>query len=185
MAGRARTKALQEALEKRAREASDEQPISTLDYVCEWLESGNTLKELALELSQDLEHEVTYARLMAMLRSEHGDSATEAALDLARARASHCYAEESKTIVDEPADTSAEVSRAASRSKSRQWLAQAYNPGRFGQQKGVSVSVSIGSLHLDALRAAPARVATIVTGASQPALPSPAVTDTVDAEVIE
>ncbi len=183
MAGRARTKALTEELDKRAREASEDDlaPMSSLEYACAWISSGQTMKALAKDLTDSLTEEVTYARLMALLNAQHGPDVVEASVDLARVRASHVLAEESMELVDAYADTTLDVNRAVARSKSRQWLAQAWNSAKYGQQKGVSVNVTVGSLHLDALRAVPARV----TGSSQPALANPAVTDTVDAEVIE
>jgi hypothetical protein len=178
MAGRARTKALIEELEKRCREdASEDTPMSSLDYACEWISSGQTLKALAKDLTDTLHDEVTYGRLMAVLRVQHGEQVVEASLDLARTRASHCLAEESLELVDAYADTTLDVNRAQSRAKSRQWLAQAWNSAKYGQQKGVSVNVTVGSLHLDALRAVPARVATIVTGTPEQPLLPPIITD--------
>lgn len=178
MAGRARAKALQEALEARAAECFEVDVINgdevrgTLDYVADWVESGNTIKELSAELAEELGHEVTYARVMAVLRQRHGEDRVDARLDASRARASHSLAETAMELVDAPADTNVEVSRAASRARTRQWMAERYNPQKFGQSKGVSVSVSIGSLHLDALRAVPSRPVAIVTGASVAALSS-------------
>ena len=51
-------------------------------------------------------------------------------------------------------------------SGTRQWMAERYNPSKYGQSKGVSVSVTVGSLHLDALR----HISTLVTPAPQQAL---------------
>ena len=189
MAGRARAKALADELSRRARalfgvEEGEPTPTS-LEYVCYEVESPKTLKTIAHELSASLGFDVDYGMLMRHLRAEHGETATDEALDAARARASHCLAEASVDIVDEPAETSFEVSRAASRSRSRQWLAQAWNPARYGQQKGVSVSISVGSLHLDALRAPTARATAIVTPSPVPALPSTALGDEEIAQVVE
>jgi hypothetical protein len=176
MAGRARTHALRDELVKRARAEFDTDTLepdpSTLDYVCARIESGQTTKALAADITKSLPFECDYAMLMRHLRAEHGPDCDDA-IDEARTRASHCLAEESLELVDACADTSVEVNRANSRSRSRQWLAQAWNPSKYGQQKGVSVNVSIGSLHLDALRAVPARATAIVTGSpEQHALPA-------------
>jgi hypothetical protein len=189
MAGRARAKALADELARRTADyfelsdaiAGEETTHTTLDYVADWVESGNTLKELAASLTTTLEHEVTYARLMATLREEHGAGTVEERLDASRARASHSLAEHALELVDAKADTNVEVSRAASRARTRQWMAERYNPSKYGQSKGVSVSVSVGSLHLDALR----HLSTIVTPASQHALPSPAHNSDELAQVIE
>ncbi len=176
MAGRARTAALREALERRSIEAlSTEDDIDApgmLAYVCDWIESGNTVKELAAELTVELDHEVTYARVMAVLRAEDGAEAVEERLSASRVRASHSLAETAMAIVDEQHDTNVEVSRAASRARTRQWMAERYNQREFGSQKGVSVSLTVGSLHLDALRAVPARVTGAIRTVETPLLES-------------
>ena len=186
MAGRARAKALAEALQARTTEYFEADPTqTTLDYVADWVESGNTLKELAASLSTALEHEVTYARLMACLTEQHGAGPVEARLKASRARASHSMAEQAIQLVDAPADSNVDVSRAASRARTRQWLAEKWNRAEYGQQRDVSVSISVGSLHLDALRAPTARATAIVTPSPVPALPSTALGDEEIAQVVE
>lgn len=176
MAGRARAKALADRLASLAmaylETEPDETPPTSLDYVCARIESGTTAKAIAQELSEREGFPVDYAMLLRHLRAEHGDAATDDALDAARVRASHSFAEHALQLVDEPAYDSVQVSRAAARARQRNWMAERYNPSKYGQSKGVSLSISVGSLHLDALRAVPARVATIVTGTTQPALQS-------------
>lgn len=158
MAGRARYHALTELLERRTQETFEpeegEIQPTTLDYVCHWIESGKTSKALALDLSNALPFELDYAGLMRYLRSTHGTEKVDQAIEQARVQSSYALSEEALDIVDERADTSAEVARAASRARSRQWMAERYNSAKFGQQKG-SVTVNIGTLHLDALRARP------------------------------
>lgn len=168
MAGRARLNALRDELEKRTRDYFDVDPVniamgtehvpSHLDYVCARIESGTTAKTLAKELSDPLGYELTYERLARYLRDTFGPERVANALDEARIRASHCYAEEALEIVDAPAYDSVTVQQARARANQRNWMAERYNPSRFGGQKGVSVNVSIGSLHLDALRSRPAEV---------------------------
>lgn len=178
MAGRARAKALLDALEARTRqsfeveEAISDDPHTTLDYVADWIESGNTLKELAGTLTTELGHEVTYARIMATLREQHGAELTDRTLETSRTRASHSLAETALELVDAPADSNVDVSRAASRARTRQWMAERYNPSKYGQAKGVSVSVTVGSLHLDALKQVNAMMTVGVTGTPQAALQS-------------
>ena len=159
MAGYARRNAIELELSKRTRDTFGEddnsaelQPTS-LDYVCQWLEHGPTLKALAGEITSKLHLDVSPALLQRALAARFGEDETERAIDRARSRASHLYAEDALSIVDEPADTNVEVSRAASRARARQWLAEKYNPRAYGSSKDVSVSISIGSLHLAALQA--------------------------------
>lgn len=172
MAGRARTRALQEELQRRAvlvlSQGEDHAP-TMLDYVADRIESGETIKELALDLTDTLGDVVTYARIMAVLRAEHGDDAVEARLDASRKRASHCLAEDALAIVDQEVDSNVDVARAASRARTRQWLAEKWNRQQYGQDKGVSLHITTGSLHLDALRAAPASLPAVTT-------PAPSVT---------
>ena len=161
MAGHSRREAIYSELAKRTRDTfgnedseAEIQPTA-IDYVCQWLENAKTLKALAGEITSKLHLDVSPALLQRALAARFGEDETERAIDRARSRASHLYAEDALTIVDEPADTNVEVSRAASRARARQWLAEKYNPRAYGSSKDVSVSISIGSLHLAALQAVP------------------------------
>lgn len=160
MAGRARTNALADELDKRVAdyfEPEDGDPAySRLDYVCCWLAEGKTVKALAQDLTDTLHFDVWAETLLRHLRRDYGDQKTDDALDVARARASHSLAEDALDLVDKAdRDSSSAVSKAAAQARSRQWMAERYNPSRFGQSKGVNVSISVGTLHLDALRAVP------------------------------
>jgi len=66
-------------------------------------------------------------------------------------------AEEAGTVLDElvgRAATAADVSLAKSRSEHRRWLATKYNKEKYGDAKAqVEVHLSLGDLHLSALRA--------------------------------
>ena len=158
MAGHSRRDAILLELERRVTQtfgADDDAEIqpTTLDYVCNWLENARTLKALAGEIEAKLHVEVSPAMLQRVLERKHGEEIVVRDFDSARTRASHQYAEDALAIVDAPADTTVEVSRAASRARSRQWLAEKYNARQFGSQKEVGVTISIGSLHLAALQA--------------------------------
>lgn len=160
MAGRARHHALTEELERRTKDVFDPDPEdavqpTSLDYVCHWIESGQTSKALAADVSQSLPFTVDYAGLMRYLNVVHGEENVAKAIETARVKSSFALAEEALAIVDEKAETSAEIARAASRARSRQWMAERYNQQRFGQNKGVNVQINVGELHLDALRARP------------------------------
>lgn len=165
MSGRARFHAITDLLDKRTREEFEPEPDdpaqpSSLDYVCHWLSSGKTAKSLAASLAEDLPFPLDYAALMRYLKTVYGEKADHE-IEQARTNASYALSEEALDIVDAPAETSAEVARAASRARSRQWMAERYNSSKFGQHKH-SLTVNIGTLHLDALRAP--RHATPATG---------------------
>jgi hypothetical protein len=172
-----------EELERLTREyyEGEDEPHTVLDYIAAKVEDGVTLKSQAFELGQSLGFEVGRERISAYLRSTFGAEAVTAKLADARSHASHQMAEHAIELVDAPAEDSVEVARAASRARVRQWTAERYNARELGGQKGVSVSVTVGSLHLDALR----HLSTIVTPASQPALASPAHNSDELAQVIE
>lgn len=195
MAGRARTTALKDELQRLTVDYFDIDPVdvaigaqsmpSHLDYICAKIESGTSLTRQATALGESLGFDVSYERIMAYLREDHGKEAVASALREARSRASHCKAEEAQDIVDEPATDSVGVQRARNRAHSRQWLAARYNPQEFGQEKSVNVAVSITSLHLAALQS----VTNIVTdGAQQPSIGSGEVralpTQVVDAQQV-
>jgi hypothetical protein len=189
MAGRARAKALTDELTKRAtryfQPEPDEPQPSALDYVCSRVEGGTTTKALAQEISESTGLEVDYSMLLRHLSAQFGAQACDEAIDSARARASHFHVETALEIVDERQDDQAGVSRAASRARQRNWMAERQNRKQYGQDKGVSVSVSIGSLHLQALQAVPARATAIVTGSAQNALPAQVDTSVIeDADVV-
>lgn len=160
MAGRPRRNALAGELEHRAAQVplvEGEAACTPLEYVCLWLEGGQTLKALAADIEAVLHIEVSATFIERTLRRDEVN--VDSAIEAARMRSSHSYAESAIALVDEPADTNVEVSRAASRARARQWLAEKYNPRAYGSSKDVSVSISIGSLHLAALQAVPTATA--------------------------
>lgn len=168
MAGRARLQALKDELDSRTLQwfDIDETEIaigsatrpSHLEYVCARVEDGTTTKALCKEISETLGYDLTYDRLMRYLRDSFGTEMAAQELDAARIRASHCMAEQALEIVDAPAFDSVTVQQARARANQRNWLAERYNPQRFGQSKQTSVSISVTSLHLDALRSTATQV---------------------------
>lgn len=191
MAGRARLQALKDELDHRSKDYFDVDEVDIkvnnaqtpthLEYVCARVEDGTTTKALCKEISATIGYELTYDRLMRYLRDAFGPELAAQELDSARVRASHCMAEQALEIVDAPAYDSVTVQQARARANQRNWMAERYNPSRFGQQKGVSVNVSIGSLHLDALRSRQAKV----TVASQAQLSSGGGVEMTQAQVVD
>jgi hypothetical protein len=169
MAGQPKRRTIIAELERRTRARFDEnegEGRTILDYVVDWIESGGTLIALAKELEAKLRIPIERAVIPNLLRNMFGDTESDTRLANARTRASHVLAEESVTLLDEPADNMVDVTRARDRSKSRQWLASTWNRDTYGSTKGNNVTISIGSLHLDALRArqaAPAMTASAAT----------------------
>jgi hypothetical protein len=188
MAGKPKRRAMIAELEKRTRQRFDENEEgehTPLDYVCDYIEDRGTLIGLAVDLSNKLGFAVSAPSITNYLRAEYTES--ESRLSESRARASHLLAEESITLLDVDAETMVEASQRRDRSKARQWLAGKWNREMYESQKGVNVAISIGGLHLDALRARqantlPAAHVTVSEPTSKPALTDGS---TVDAEVID
>lgn len=153
MSGRPQRRALAAELLERTRAFfEDDASKTTLDYVCAWVERPSTCVALAADLSAVLGFDVSYSRLERMLDAEYGETKRESALRGARSRASHSLAEQSLAIVDHPVSSTVDVAQASSRAKARQWLAGKWNPQDYGERQRGDVHISIGSLHLDALR---------------------------------
>lgn len=153
MAGQPKRRAMVEALEARTREYFEDDPTQTiLDYVACWIEDGKTIDQLATQLDCPPQW------ISRSLRNRFGEEATDARLVASRARASHQIAEAALTLSDAPAETSVDVARNGLGARTRQWLAERWNPQQYGQRQQTNVAISITSLHLDALRHASTRV---------------------------
>lgn len=171
MAGQPKRRAMIEDLERRTREyfeiddvdvAIGAQTIpSHLDYVAAFIRDGHTLKELAFEIGTTLGYEIGRERVSAYLRATW--TTADEILAAARAHASHPMAERALEVVGAHADDSIDVAKAASQARVLLKIAESYDPQSFGSHKGTNVSISITSLHLDALRAG-AFVPKTVTG---------------------
>ena len=157
MTGRPKLRALVVELEQRTRDYFDGDEDTTtptvLDYVAARLADGGSLRALADSLAVDVGFTVHAERIERYLVKTFGQGEYDTAITRARTRGAHRLAEDAICIVDEPADTQVEVSRAASRARTRQWQAERQNRAELGNQSGPSVSITIGSLHLEALRA--------------------------------
>ena len=125
---------------------------SHLDFVVGWLENGGTMRSLADNLSVAIGHEVWAGKLTNYLHKNFSES--ETALVRARARGAYAIVDDALAIVDAPALDTVDVARAASRARVRHWTAERWNKPAFAGQQTAAVTISIGSLHLDALQAA-------------------------------
>ncbi len=118
------------------------------DWVFEFVAEGLSMKKVAEKVG---------ASSRGMLYLWIGkDEERQAKLRKARELSAHSVAEDAGEILDDLAEedhiTSADVSLATGRVKYRQWLAEMRNRTEFGSSAGVQVNVSVGDLHLDALR---------------------------------
>ncbi len=154
-------------------EMEDQPDATLLDYVDFWISSGHTLKELADLVTKDtrpydLQPEEVWTISGEMIRrylgQQFGFDAVDERLTHARTRASYSMVDEAQSIADTVDGVAGEVAKARLRVSTRHWTAERFNPSAFGQKNGVSVNVSIGSLHLDALRSRAAKVTSALHG---------------------
>jgi hypothetical protein len=123
---------------------------TVLDYAIAQIESGVPIAGLAEQLSKRLDIPIQRQRLSRYLHSLAPDASDR--IGQARPQMAHAMAEDALTIVDKPMYDKVEVAQAALRARTREGLAKMFNP-EFNQQKQQGVTLNIGSLHLNALRA--------------------------------
>lgn len=149
---------------------------SALGYAFEWIASGNTLTKLADELSAGLGIPVSRETVRRALAIGEDDQRVERRLREARAEGASVLADEAREIVDAVPEDRDAIAKAKLRSDVRQWLAGKWNRDQYGEQKPSGIQISIGQLHIDALR----QSARIVN----PHQPNPAIAPAVDAVVL-
>ena len=101
----------------------------------------------------------------------------------ARARESQCHAlaEDIIEIADEKVDSSEQAQRNRLRVDTRKWYVSKLAPKIFGDRIESNVTITVASLHLDALKANPNRVTASLT----PLITAGTEPETVDAQVVE
>jgi len=151
MAGHRMRGAVVQALEARAK-AELEEGGTLLDYVCGWLESGETLSSLTDELATELDLTISRNLLPNYLRAKYGEDG-QARLAHARSIGATSMVEDARDIIDGADASSREnLQHAQMRANIRTWTAERFNREQFGQPKQGSVTINVGHLHLDALR---------------------------------
>ena len=115
------------------------------DYLFEEIASGKTITELAKEygcnrqyLSTTINNVPEYSQALSKARQEAADALVEQGL----------------TMVDELDGGSSSSEIAATREKVqwRKFMAGSYNQERYGNRPQTNVTISVGDMHLDALR---------------------------------
>jgi len=135
---------------------------TALDYVEHWLTNGQTMIALAAKLQADskLSGLGEYSPILEggglarMLRRRFDPATVDEVLVRARARGSAALVESTHVIADEVVTSSEDAARARNRIGTRQWAAERFDRGTFGQQRGpmVAVQINMGQLHIDAMR---------------------------------
>jgi len=131
------------------------------DWVFSFVEEGHPMKTVA---------ELTGCSSRGLLYSwiKHGGDERKNRLRAARKVSAHSLAEDAGEVLEELAKktllTSADVSLGSSRARYKQWLAGMRNRDEYGDKSGVEVNISVGELHLDALRRNSAELTSLVPG---------------------
>jgi hypothetical protein len=162
------------ALEQRTRDEMGE-GATVLDYAEQWIASGKTILDLARDLATQMGEPISREIVSHYLNTFSEDAKQRIAA--ARIAGAHALAEEAKEIVDDAEVSREGISHAKLRADTRFWIAERWNRDELGGAKGAQINVSIGQLHLDALRTRAARPPVTAT--------VPAPTAIVDAEVLE
>ena len=136
-------------------EDADETP---LDFLCVWLESGRTMIDLAETVAKDLGEIVYAAQISQMGRKLEAAGQAEAAgprgrksrIDQARRWGAMSLAEQSLGFLDKATPKTARLAEA--RAKGRQWLAERFDPERFGAKQAptTQVNLNLSGQHLAA-----------------------------------
>jgi hypothetical protein len=175
MAGRPLRRAMIAEIERRARahfedgDEPQEKRESHLQYLIEWVQSGGTILELANKIATDLSLPITRQQLDRYIRELAPDAAAQ--LAAARTPGAHAMVDRAIDIVDSAKEDRDAVRKAQAQANVRTWVAERWNRKDLGAPKGPAISVSINTMHLDALRRrASANVQ--LSRPSQPALPA-------------
>lgn len=138
-------------LERRAKEAGE--GISPIDVVCEWTAEGQTLADLALELTESAGVTISAG---VIGRWANSTKENKAKLNAARALAAHVLAEQSVQEFEQLKGTEVtreEVGLAKAASDAKQWLASKWNRAQYGNDVAqVNVQVNMPGQHLEALK---------------------------------
>ena len=120
------------------------------DILLERIASGVTMVAIAEELG------VSYGFFSARINKLPGMK--ERLIEARKGRAD-LYADEAVRIADDAPEDPNAINKAKMRIDARKWLAGVNDPERYGQ-KAAQVNISIGGLHLDALRRVQSELAT-------------------------
>lgn len=148
MAGRPLRRLMLTELERRATEAGLDGP---LDVVYEWVAAGQTLKDLAFDVSKSVRREISPGTLSLWI---HSTDEGRKMIAEARLIAAAMLAEEAMGYIDDADETKEAIAKAKAQADIRMWLAERWNRKDYGADKNnINVNViNTGQLHLDALR---------------------------------
>jgi hypothetical protein len=143
-----------------------------LDFVEEWIGSGHSLLALAESLTASMGEPVRRDALSRLVYTLEG---ARNRLPEARRRGADALVEQAVKLMDEaPTDSREALQKTIKQVELRTWLAERSNPGNWGgtkQNVNVGITMTVGELHLAALKAinSPRVTATVSEPAALPA----------------
>lgn len=123
-----------------------------LDYVTYRISNGTSMRELAAEVTAVLDFIVRSSLVEDAAVQGHEAGAATERIRKSRARGAGEMVEEAKTIIDNVAPDRDAIAKAKAQSDVRQFIAARWNRAEWGEAPKQVTNVSIGSLHIDALR---------------------------------
>lgn len=169
MSGSPKYKRITAVIDKYTAEMFGEDAEETpLDFLCVWLESGRTMIDLAETVAKDLGEIVYAAQISQMGRKLEaagqagaagppagqaeaaGPRGRKSRIDQARRWGAMSLAEQSLGFLDKATPKTARLAEA--RAKGRQWLAERFDPERFGTKQAptTQVNLNLSGQHLAA-----------------------------------
>jgi hypothetical protein len=124
-----------------------------LDFVEEWIGSGETLLALADSLTASMGEPVRRDALSRLVYKLEG---AQSRLPEARRRGADALVDQAAKLLDEaPTDSREALAKTVKQVEFRQWLAERSHPGNWGGQRqnvNVGINLSLGELHLKAMQ---------------------------------
>lgn len=156
MAGRQRRREMIHQLERRLAEWVETQPedqtFDVADFACSWVASGNTMTQLADEISASMGFDISRDMVMRYLNEGRPDLSRR--LEKARRDGAHGMVDQAIKTADNASTFSKEdLQKAKQQTDVRLWVAERWNKKELGRAPDTVITVNNNTLHLDALRA--------------------------------
>lgn len=146
-----------------AAEFEGEAGKDVLDYVCAWLENGQTMLELARSLTAELNpgadidddvRHISPNMIRRVLLDYHERDKLDQRLRDSRTVAAFAMVDKATAIIDDvSAMTKEAVSHAKERANVRLWTSERYNRGELGgsPKTAIAIQVNAGEAHITAM----------------------------------
>jgi hypothetical protein len=125
-----------------------------LEYVCERLEDGDTLVQIAGEIARATQIEIGQHTIRRWLQDQFRNEDVAARFKAARLEGAHADVEKAQEILDSVPEIRDAIAKAKARADFLIWKAGVNNRPTYGPVSAVTVNnnLSVAALHLSALR---------------------------------